>query len=108
MKLRYVIDTNVLIVASAAHVGNVELMDVTPHEPALCEKVLHWMIQFDMSDAHWILDTEDGIHGEYRRSRFLNSGSYAFQVLQHKWDTCCIDLAVVEYDQNGNALLAGC
>lgn len=99
------IDTNVLIVASAAHIGNVELQDVTPNDPVLCQQVLDWMIEFERSDSVWLFDSEGAIDAEYRGSRFLDSGSYAFQVLNHKHQMLQVDFSNVELDENGKAVL---
>lgn len=54
---KHVIDTNVLLVASAAHETSPFAEDATPVEDdALRKKVLDWLISFEISDTQIVLD----------------------------------------------------
>ena len=56
MRARYVVDTNVLIAASAADPQHPKDIDATPTDPALREQVWYWLDQFQQSSAHLVLD----------------------------------------------------
>ncbi|HMY00235.1 MAG TPA: hypothetical protein PLY05_06705 [Agitococcus sp.] len=100
MKARYVVDTNVLIAASA--IQNAKL-DVTPDDPVLCQQVFEWLSQFEQADSYLVLDGEGKIHEEYEKK--LGFNDYGLQVLMLKYSQCQVDMVDVLYDDDGYAFL---
>lgn len=103
MKERYVVDTNVLIAASAADPKHAKDIDATPDDPMLREKVWEWLSKFKSSNSRMILDGEGKITDEYRNK--LDYNDFGIQVLMYKWSTSAIDLVEVNYDANGDGVL---
>lgn len=99
MKPRYVIDTNVLIAASAADPRNPSDIDATPRDPELRDKVLQWLIDFQASDSRLVLDGEGRIFEEYRRK--LSYDSFGVQLLMERFSRCAYDYVDVAYDGHG-------
>jgi len=63
---KHVIDTNVLLVASAAHMASPFAPDATPvEEAALRQAVLDWLIAFEVSDRLMVLDWQWVFVDEY-------------------------------------------
>lgn len=88
---QHVIDTNVLLVASAVHEASPFAPEATPVEEAeLRCKVLNWLIEFEQSDRHVVLDWNWIIVDEYkginRRSK-LTEQDYGLQVILQKFST---------------------
>jgi hypothetical protein len=104
MKRHYVVDTNVLIAGSAGNPGESRPIEATPDDPVLQRRIFNWLVRFEEGDCRLILDYGGGILKEYRRSRFLDEGSYGLQVVLHKWNDAC-DLVSVTYDADGNGVL---
>lgn len=100
---RYVVDTNVLIAASAADPRHPSDIDATPHDPALRLQVWQWLRTFREGATRLVLDRQQAILGEYRHK--LNDGDYGLQVVIHKWSSCAVDLVSLAYDSDGHALL---
>ncbi|WP_292974962.1 hypothetical protein [Nitrosomonas sp.] len=103
MKQRYVIDTNVLILASAASPTTPKDIDATPEEPALQLQVWQWLVEFENSMARLVLDSAGKIKEEYDRK--LGFNDYGIQVIIHKWSTLAVDNVEVQYDADGHAVL---
>ena len=103
MKTRYVVDTNVLIAASAIDAGSPIARDATPDDPVLRKKVWDWLSDFQQSESHLVLDGQGGIEAEYAKK--LGFNDFGRQIVKYKWDTCAVDLVSVDYDQNGNGVL---
>lgn len=103
MRPRYVVDTNVLIAASAGDPVSPSDIDATPADPALRTKVWKWLHQFESSDARLVLDRGGKIWHEYQRK--LGFNDYGIQVVQHKWSTAAVDDVDVPYDPDGNGVL---
>ena len=88
MKDRYVIDTNVLIAASAAMAmrsGKPLLphhQEVTPQDAGQLEKVLDWLLAFEQSDSRLVLDNAGLINVEYHHK--LDFYDYGIQVVMLK------------------------
>jgi hypothetical protein len=90
----FLIDTNVMMAASAVHkLSNVALRAM-PREVELREQVYEWLVAFDMSDNHIVLDEVGLIRDEYERNLPYNweEQEYGLRVLQSK-----IDRTQVEY-----------
>lgn len=103
MKTRYVVDTNVLIAASAIDAGSPIARDATPDDPVLRKKIWDWLSDFQQSESHLVLDGQGGIEAEYAKK--LGFNDFGRQIVKYKWDTCAVDLVSVDYDQNGNGVL---
>lgn len=103
MRARYVVDTNVLIAASAADPTHPKDMDATPPDPALRMRVWEWLSQFEQSDSRLVLDSAGEIYKEYTHK--LGFNDFGIQVIMHKWSTSAVDEVPVDYDALGHALL---
>ena len=103
MRARYVVDTNVLIAASAIDANSPIAREATPDDPDLRQKVWQWLSEFQQSESHLVLDGQGGIEGEYGRK--LGFNDFGRQVVKHKWDTCAVDQVSVDYDENGDGIL---
>lgn len=104
MKARYVVDTNVLIAASAADPVQPKDIDATPPEPELRFKVWEWLSELQQSDTRMVLDEEGKILEEYERK--LGFGDFGLQVVMHKWSTAAVDDVPVDYDVDGSGILS--
>ncbi|HMM73808.1 MAG TPA: hypothetical protein PKC22_16560 [Rhodocyclaceae bacterium] len=103
MKARYVVDTNVLIAASAADPTHPKDIDATPPEPELRAMVWKWLSEFEQSDSHLVLDLAGRIYDEYTGK--LGFNDYGIQVVVHKWSTAAVDNVDIEYDADGYGVL---
>jgi hypothetical protein len=109
LKDRYVIDTNVLIAASAAMAmrsGKPLLphhQEVTPQDAGQLEKVLDWLIAFAQSDSRLVLDNAGQINVEYHHK--LDFYDYGIQVVMFKLSRDQIDRVNVNYDADGNGIV---
>lgn len=103
MKARYVVDTNVLIAASAADPVHPKDIDATPADPKLRKMIWDWLCTFEKSDARMVLDWAGHIEAEYRKK--LGFNDYGIQVVKHKWDTMAVDGMEVAYDDEGHGVL---
>ena len=103
MKLRYVVDTNVLIAASAVNAASPVAKDATPSDPALRMRVWAWLDEFRASSSRLVLDGQGGIKQEY--SNKLGFNDFGRQVVIHKWSTNAVDQVDVSYDEHGDGVL---
>lgn len=103
MKARYVVDTNVLIAASAADPINPKDIDATPPDPALRLQVWEWLETFRASGSKMVLDTDNKIYDEYNNK--LGFNDFGIQVVMYKWSTAAVDPVNVAYDSDGNGVL---
>lgn len=103
MRARYVVDTNVLIAASAADPIHPSDIDATPADPLLRMMIWEWLANFQQSDSRLILDGEGRIFEEYNRK--LGFNDFGIQVVMHKWSTAAVDNVTVAYDENGDGVL---
>lgn len=104
---RHVIDTNVLLVASAADEASPFPDDVTPVEEEEFRKiVLQWLIEFDSSDRHAVLDWDWTIVEEYRgenRRTKLTEQDYGMQVILKKFSEGEVFGFTLEWDEPDSA-----
>ncbi len=106
---RYLVDTNVLIAASAAMArrrGTTLLphhREVSPPDPALQEQVLCWLEGFAASPAHLVLDVAGAINIEYHHK--LDFHDYGIEVVMAKLYRDEVDRVQVDYDQDGAGIL---
>jgi len=100
-----VVDTNVLIVASAADEGSVFKPDATPvQEAAYRKKVLDWLVDFEQDPGrHVVLDWNWSICGEYQKK--LTEQDYGWLVILAKQDRNEVAWVGINEDQDGNAVL---
>ncbi|MBP2309812.1 hypothetical protein GBZ48_35630 [Azospirillum melinis] len=103
MRDRYVVDTNVLIAASACDPHHPADIEATPADLTLRLTIWEWLVAFQQSDSRLILDTELKIYDEYRNK--LDYNDYGIQVVMDKWSTSAVDNVVVEYDSDGHGIL---
>jgi len=103
MRDRYIVDTNVLIAASAANPTHPKDIDATPTDPKLRMKVWQWLDDFQSSSSRMVLDLAGGIFDEY--SKKLGFNDFGIQVVMHKWSTDAVDNVNVSYDEHGHGIL---
>jgi hypothetical protein len=103
MRDRYVVDTNVLIAASAADPTHPKDIDATPTDPALRMRIWQWLDTFQSSSSHMVLDQAGGIFSEYNNK--LGFNDFGIQVVMHKWSTAAVDQVRVDYDEHGHGVL---
>lgn len=100
----FLIDTNVMLAASAiSELSNVATRAM-PHEIELRKLVYKWLVQFDQSDDHMVLDDAGLVLAEYERNLPYNwqEQEYGLQVLQSKRDRMQVDDVPIEtYEGNG-------
>jgi len=100
-----VVDTNVLIVASAADDGSPFQPGSTPvQERHLRQRVLNWLEDFEQDpDRHAVLDWDWHICKEYQRN--LTEQDYGWLALMHKKDKNEVVWVGLQMDDDGHALL---
>lgn len=103
MRDRYVVDTNVLIAASAADPVHPKDINATPADPALRRTVWEWLDAFQQSDSRLVLDGAGRIYEEYGNK--LGFNDFGIQVVMHKWSSAAVDNVHVEYDPDGYGCL---
>jgi hypothetical protein len=100
----FLVDTNVMIAASAVNELSRRFPDAMPEEIELREIVFEWLALFQQSD-NWIALDEPGlIHDEYERNLPFNARAqeYGMQVLQYKLDrNQAIYLPIESLEANG-------
>ena len=94
----YLIDTNVMLAASAVHELSNLAVIAMPQEIELREILFEWLVAFDESDSNIVLDEEDLIRKEYERNMRFNypEQEYGMQVLQSKFDQGLVELVPIE------------
>jgi hypothetical protein len=103
VKNRYVVDTNVLIAASAANPSDPKDIDATPVDPNQRMRVWAWLSKFEECSSRMVLDSAGGIYAEYGNK--LGFNDYGIQVVMYKWSTNAVDSVDVEYDADGHGIL---
>lgn len=94
------VDTNVLIVASAEHPGSPFSADKTPIEdPELRQDVLDWV--HDLEGEQKCLLIHPVMLDEYRKK--LSEQDYGHQVILNKLQTC--EYIPIEIDDHGDAVI---
>lgn len=100
-----VVDTNVLIVASAADDGSPFRPEATPvQEAGLRQTVLEWLIGFEGDcGRHVVMDVGWLINGEYLHK--LTGQDYGWLALMAKMDRCEVVWVTITTDADGHAAL---
>lgn len=101
-----VVDTNVLIVASAADDGSPFRPDATPvQEAALLQEVLDWLKEFELdSERSVVLDWDWHICNEYQNKLNLEQ-DYGWLAIMSKKDRNEVVWVGFDVDVNGHAAL---
>ena len=103
----YLVDTNVMLAASAIHELSLVAARAMPREIELREVVYEWLYQFDLSPDHLVLDEEGLVRDEYERNLPFNyrEQEYGLMVLQHKVDQNQVDYVTVDVlEANGERI----
>ncbi len=98
------VDTNVMMAASAISELSRVFAEAMPQEIELRELVYKWLVSFDQSDDWIALDEEGLIRDEYERNLPFNAlgQEYGMQVLQSKLDRSqVIYLPIEALEANG-------
>lgn len=84
----YLVDTNVMVAASAIHELSNLVVRAMPQEIELRELVFDWLAEFDQSDRQIVLDENGLVRDEYEDNMPFNmrEQEYGMQVLQSKLD----------------------
>lgn len=94
----FLIDTNVMMAASAVReLSNVAMLAM-PREVELRERVFEWLAAFDQSDRRLVLDDVGLIQDEYDRNLPYNwqEQEYGLQVLQSKIDRTEVEFVPID------------
>ena len=100
-----VVDTNVLIVASAADSASPFQPGATPvQEAKLRQQVLDWLIEFEQDDeCHAVIDWDWHICGEYQNK--LTEQDYGWLAIMSKKDRNQVVWVGLDIDADGHAIL---
>jgi len=106
---KHVIDTNVLMLASAAHPTSPFTPDATSIQAAeLRQKVLDWLVDFDLSQRKIVLDFDWIIVNEYRgvnRRDKLTDQDYGLQLVLQLSSTDRVNWFKIETEADGRTRL---
>jgi len=94
----YLIDTNVLMAASALGEVSAVAARAMPREIELREIVYQWLENFDLSEDVIVLDELGLIRDEYERNLPFNyrEQEYGLRVLQAKIDRCLVEYVPID------------
>lgn len=94
----YLVDTNVMLAASAVQDLSDLAIRAMPQEIELREIVYEWLSDFDQSEARIVLDEEGLVRAEYERNMPFNQHhqEYGLQVLQSKLDRNLVEYVPIE------------
>ena len=94
----YLVDTNVMLAASAVHELSNLAVRAMPQEVELREMIFEWLADFDQSDSRIVLDEEGLVRAEYERNMPFNmhQQEYGMQVLQSKLDRNLVEYVPIE------------
>jgi len=94
----YLVDTNVMLAASAVSELSNLAVRAMPQEIELRETIYEWLANFDQSDRRIVLDEEGLVRDEYERNMLFNmrEQEYGMQVLQYKLDRNLADYVPID------------
>lgn len=96
----FLVDTNVMLAASAIQELSQLAVRAMPQEIELRETIYRWLANFEASDERIILDEDGLIRDEYERNmrynRALQGQEYGMQVLQNKIDRNLADYVPID------------
>ncbi len=100
----YLIDTNVMLAASAVSELSNQAIRAMPQEIELRAMIYEWLADFDQSDHHIVMDDVGLVLAEYERNMPHNwrEQEYGMLVLQSKVDRMQVDYVLIEsFEGNG-------
>lgn len=100
----YLVDTNVMLAASAVNELSNLAVRAMPQEVELREQVFNWLSEFEASMDQILLDEEGLVRAEYERNMPFNmhEQEYGMQVLQNKIDRSLAEYVPIEtFEGNG-------
>lgn len=103
----YLVDTNVMLAASAVSELSNQSVRAMPQEIELREMIYEWLADFDQSDRRIVLDEEGLVRDEYERNMPFNlhEQEYGMQVLQYKLDRNLADYVPIDsLEANGERI----
>ncbi len=103
----YLVDTNVMLAASAVSELSNQAVRAMPQEIELREMIYEWLADFDQSDSRIVLDEEGLVRDEYERNMPFNlrEQEYGMQVLQSKLDRNLADYVQIDsLEANGERI----
>ena len=103
----YLVDTNVMLAASAVSELSNQAVRAMPQEIELREMIYEWLADFDQSDRRIVLDEEGLVRDEYERNMPFNlrEQEYGMQVLQSKLDRNLADYVQIDsLEANGERI----
>ncbi len=94
----FLIDTNVMLAASAVSELSNQAVRAMPQEIELREQIYDWLVDFDQSDQRIVMDEEGLIWNEYERNMPFNmlEQEYGMRVLQDKLDRDLADYVPID------------
>lgn len=94
----YLVDTNVMLAASAVSELSNQAVRAMPQEIELREMIYQWLADFDQSDRRIVLDDIGLVRDEYDRNMPFNQREqeYGMQVLQSKLDRNLADYVPID------------
>lgn len=94
----FLVDTNVMLAASAVSELSNLAVRAMPQEIELREMIYEWLADFDQSDRRIVLDEEGLVRDEYERNMPFNlrEQEYGMQVLQYKLDRNLADYVPID------------
>ena len=101
------VDTNVMLAASAVSELSNQAVRAMPQEIELREMIYEWLADFDQSDRRIVLDEEGLVRDEYERNMPFNlrEQEYGMQVLQSKLDRNLADYVPIDsLEANGERI----
>ena len=101
---RFLVDTNVMLAASAILEHSSAATRAMPNEIKLREMIFDWLVNFDQSDDRIVLDGAGLVQAEYERNMPYNwrEQEYGMQVLQSKIDRMQVDhVPISSLEANG-------
>lgn len=104
----YLIDTNVMMAASAASELSLVVESAMPLEPELRENAHNWLSEFEASDDRIVLDDDDLIRDEYERNLLFNyrEQEFGLWVLQSKLDRCLDERVPIDVREGNGERIA--
>lgn len=104
----YLVDTNVMLAASAVHELSNQATRAMPKEVELRELIFEWLASFDLSNQRIVLDEEGLVRAEYERNMPFNmhGQEYGMQVLQNKLDKNLAEFVPIESLQGNGEHIA--
>ena len=94
----YLVDTNVMLAASAVFDLSNQAVRAMPQEIELREMIYEWLADFEQSDRRIVLDEAGLVRDEYERNMPFNQREqeYGMQVLQYKLDRNLVDYVPIK------------